>query len=347
MIENELIWDGRLQIQTAGRDDINSDEYRYPYEPTPYCVLERLADSGLIGEGDAVLDYGCGKGRVGFFLSEQTNAKTIGIEYDDRIYEDALANQKSAVSKASFVLTRAEEYALPPDVNRCYFFNPFSGEIFHKVLARILESYYEHPRQILLFFYYPSDEYISCLMGEEALDFYDEIECDDLFAGDPRERILIFELPGYEITDTQEDGTSGKEKQKMEHRKTLEEVRRLFAGDRFATENGAVIDEIGHRSAVCSLHITDSHRNAMGAVMGGVYFMLADFAFAVAANWENMGCVSLRADISFLGAAKGETLTAKAVCVKDGKTTACYRVDMTDSLGNLAATVTVTGYHVG
>ena len=133
----------------------------------------------------------------------------------------------------------------------------------------------------------------------------------------------------------------------MENKKTLEEVRKLFEADRFATENGAVIDEIGNRSATCSLTVTDSHRNAMGAVMGGVYFMLADFTFAVAANWEKMGCVSLRSDISFLGAAKGEKLIAKAVCVKDGKTTACYRVDVMDELGNLTATATVTGYRIG
>jgi len=132
----------------------------------------------------------------------------------------------------------------------------------------------------------------------------------------------------------------------MGTKKTLDEVRRIFEGDRFATENGAVIEEIGERSAICSLILTDSHRNAMGAVMGGTYFMLADFAFAVAANWEEMGCVSLRSDISFLGAAKGEKLIAKAVCVKDGKTTACYHIDVMDELGNLAATVTTTGYHV-
>ena len=111
--------------------------------------------------------------------------------------------------------------------------------------------------------------------------------------------------------------------------------------------NGAVIEEIGDHSATCSLVITDSHRNAIGAVMGGVYFMLADFAFAVAAIWEKMGCVSLHSDISFLSAAKGEKLIAKATCVKEGRTTACYRVDVTDDLGILAATVMVTGYHVG
>ena len=133
----------------------------------------------------------------------------------------------------------------------------------------------------------------------------------------------------------------------METKKSLEEVRKIFEGDRFATENGAVIEEIGDHSATCSLVITDSHRNAMGAVMGGTYFMLADFAFAVAANWEKLGCVSLHSDISFLGAAKGKKLIAKAVCVKDGRTTAHYRVDVMDELGNLTATVTTMGYHVG
>ena len=129
--------------------------------------------------------------------------------------------------------------------------------------------------------------------------------------------------------------------------KTLAEIRKKFQKDRFATENGAVIVEVGDHSATCSLVLTDSHRNAMGAVMGGVYFMLADFAFAVAANQEQLGCVSMHSDISFLGAAKGQKLLAKAFCIKDGKNTACYRVDVTDDLGNLTATVTITGFHVG
>ena len=197
MTDHETTWDQRLQIHTTGRDDTISDQYRYPYEPTPYSVLERLSDSGFFGAEDVVLDYGCGKGRVSFFLANQTGAKTIGIEYDPKIFEMALANQQAAKGNSTFILTRAEAYALPQDVNRCYFFNPFSAEILCKVMARILESYYADPRELFLFFYYPSDEYIAYLMTVDELEFYDEIECDDLFAGDARERILIFQLPGY------------------------------------------------------------------------------------------------------------------------------------------------------
>ena len=110
--DNESAWDKLLQIKTVGRDDTNADEYRYPYEPTPYSVLERLASTGLVGEGDVVLDYGCGKGRVGFFLSYRTKAESIGIEYDEHIYEDALENRRTAHPRANadFILTRAEEY---------------------------------------------------------------------------------------------------------------------------------------------------------------------------------------------------------------------------------------------
>ena len=204
MTYNDINWDKLLGIKTTGRDDTNSDEYRYPYEPTPYCVLERLADSGLIGKDDTVLDYGCGKGRVGFFLSHQIGAKTIGIEYDERIYRLAEENVQTAAnpSQVSFVSANAEEYCVPEDVNKCYFFNPFSVEILREVISKILQSYYENPREILLFFYYPSDDYVGYLMTVDELEFYDEIECGDMFKGEnERERILIFELPGYAIEE--------------------------------------------------------------------------------------------------------------------------------------------------
>ena len=201
MENQETTWDKLLRIRTCGRDETNADAYHHPYEPTPYSVLERLAESGFFGEEDTVLDYGCGKGRVGLFLSWRTKAKCIGIEYDARIFAGALENRESAHSgaKPDFLLLRAEEYEVPPEVNRIYFFNPFSVEILHKVMARIVGAWYEDPREVFLFFYYPADEYIAYLMTVDELEFYDEIGCEDLFPGnDPRERILIFRLPDYE-----------------------------------------------------------------------------------------------------------------------------------------------------
>ncbi len=195
--QNEQNWDKLLHIHTTGRDDSRSDQYRYPYEPTPYSVLERLANTGMIRKGNTLLDYGCGKGRVDFFLAYQTRCHSIGVEYDDRICEKAMENKQSAVSGArvSFVLANAEEYEVPEAIDQIYFFNPFSLEILQKAVARILDSYYEHPRKIQLFFYYPSDEYISYLMTVDEFLFLDEISCQDLFEGtESRERIIIFQV---------------------------------------------------------------------------------------------------------------------------------------------------------
>ena len=197
MADNENIWDKLLQIKTTGRDDSKAGHDCYPYEPTPYPVLERLANRGHIRKKDVVLDYGCGKGRVDFFLSYQTKAKTIGIEYDERLYQSAAENQETAVSKAktTFVLARAEDYEVPSEVNRYYFFNPFSVEILREVMSKIMESHEKDPREALLFFYYPSQEYISCLMEMDGLELYDEIACGDLFdENDQRERVLVFKM---------------------------------------------------------------------------------------------------------------------------------------------------------
>lgn len=195
--DNEEKWDKLLKIKTSGRDDTQADQYRYPYEPTPYSVLEQLANTGYIRKGNTLLDYGCGKGRVDYFLSYQTRCHSIGIEYDERIYKKAMENQVTAVSgnRVQIEMENAEEFIIPKDVDRIYFFNPFALEILRKVMHRILDSYYESPRKLQLFFYYPSDEYVSYLMTVSELLFLDEVDCRDLFVGnDTREKIIVFEL---------------------------------------------------------------------------------------------------------------------------------------------------------
>ena len=186
-------WDKLLHIKTMGRDDSQSDQYRYPYEPTPYSVLQRLANTGLIRKNNMLLDYGCGKGRVDFFLSYQTRCRCLGVEYDERIYEKVMDNKKEAVSKerVSFSLANAEEFQLPEQIDRIYFFNPFSIEIFRKVVANIQRSMEKSWRKVTIILYYPDSEYTYFL--EECTNFTLEMqirldECDK----DPREGFLVY-----------------------------------------------------------------------------------------------------------------------------------------------------------
>ena len=123
----------------------------------------------------------------------------------------------------------------------------------------------------------------------------------------------------------------------------LEQARLFFVQDRFATENGAVIDEIGENYAVCSMEITPHHQNAAGRVMGGAVFMLADFAFAVASNFEHAPDVTTTSQITFLRASQGKRLFARSQEIRRGKTTVYYETSVTDDTGALIARVTASG----
>jgi len=128
--------------------------------------------------------------------------------------------------------------------------------------------------------------------------------------------------------------------------RTLQEVQKRFSQDRFATVNGAVIEEVEEGYAKCSMELNDTHRNALGAVMGGAIFTLADFAFAVASNWNKNPQVSLSASISFLGRAKGNRLIAQAHKIKEGRQTCYYEVTISDELGNQVAHMISNGFAV-
>ncbi len=125
---------------------------------------------------------------------------------------------------------------------------------------------------------------------------------------------------------------------------TLEEVHEHFDNDHFAVDNGIVIEEFGEKTAVCSVELTEHHRNAMGNVMGGVAFTLADYTFAVAASSMHVPTVTMQVSLNFLSNVKGTKLIAKAACIKDGRSSAVYNVDVRDDTGRDIAQFVVTGF---
>ena len=126
---------------------------------------------------------------------------------------------------------------------------------------------------------------------------------------------------------------------------TLEEIEAVFANDRFATEAAGCRVVSGARGrAVCSMELADVHRNAMGNVMGGAIFTLADFALAICCNIGEEPTVSVDSSISFFRSTQGAALTATAVCDKPGRHLGFYTVTVEDDLGKQIAKMTATCY---
>lgn len=128
----------------------------------------------------------------------------------------------------------------------------------------------------------------------------------------------------------------------------LEEIQMRFSADKYAVKlTGCKIDNASEHYAKCSLVLNENHYNAVGGVMGGVMFTLADFAFAVASNGDGAPIVSLSSQITYLGAVKGSILYAEAKCIKNGRSTCFYVIDITDNMGVHAASVSITGFNKG
>jgi len=97
--------------------------------------------------------------------------------------------------------------------------------------------------------------------------------------------------------------------------------------DLFREILGIQVVEVKDGYAKLSLKITKNHTNALGAAHGGVIFSLADCAFAEACNFGENVAVAVQVNINFLKPAfEGDTLTAEAVRVSDGRTLGLYHI---------------------
>ena len=129
---------------------------------------------------------------------------------------------------------------------------------------------------------------------------------------------------------------------------TLDEAREYFSHDRYAVDvTGIVIDDVGEDYSKVSVDVQDKHLGARDHVMGGVFFTLADFAFAVATNTPDHFTMTLNSSINYLRQPKDGHLIAECHSIKNGRRTCLFEVEITDGQGNLLAVVTTNGMHVG
>ena len=199
---NDNDYDRLLRIKTAGtREWLNQSSHYNRYEATPYLALDELFCEYELKREDGVVDFGCGKGRLAFYLHHRFQVSVVGIEMSAQLYQEALENQASYRQKGKqiggsirFEHCLAEDYEVEQTDNCFYFFNPFSIQLFRKVIDRILLSVEQRQRTIDIVLYYPTAEYIYFLENETPFALHKEVKVPGLYEKNDNERFLVFRL---------------------------------------------------------------------------------------------------------------------------------------------------------
>jgi SAM-dependent methyltransferase len=199
---NENDYDRLLRIKTAGTlEGLNQSVHYNRYEATPYTALNDLFAEYDLKKTDGVVDFGCGKGRLPFYVHHHFQVTVTGVEMNGQLYQEALENQAGYIQKVKktsgsvrFERCLAEEYEVEQTDNRFYFFNPFSIQIFMKVVDNILRSVEQQNRSVDLILYYPTTEYIHFLETSTAFELFKEVKVSELYEQNENERFLIFRL---------------------------------------------------------------------------------------------------------------------------------------------------------
>ncbi|RIW27429.1 class I SAM-dependent methyltransferase [Bacillus salacetis] len=167
------------------------------YEPTPYPVLERLFDYVELEQTDRIVDFGCGTGRLNFYVHHRFQPTVVGVEMNEFYYHVANENKNSYLGVFGFSESRiifenslAQDYAIHPRDNVFYFFNPFSIQIFINVINNIVHSFEEESRDIQLILYYAPEDYVFFLENKTAFQLKREIP----LPGNVYEKFLIYSL---------------------------------------------------------------------------------------------------------------------------------------------------------
>jgi SAM-dependent methyltransferase len=198
----EKYYDDLLNIFTRGdQKDFNGSLHYHRYEPTPYSALEVLFEQYGLKNSDRIVDFGCGKGRLNFYLNYRFQSTVVGIEMNKGFFEKAISNRRNYLKSSKknddqihFQNCLAEEYRINPLDNRFYFFNPFSLQIFMIVLNNILFSVENVKRDIEIILYYPSEDYIYFLNNHPTFQLKQEVLLKDLYKHNPNERFMIYRL---------------------------------------------------------------------------------------------------------------------------------------------------------
>jgi acyl-CoA thioesterase len=125
-------------------------------------------------------------------------------------------------------------------------------------------------------------------------------------------------------------------------------VNHMMEHDKFSQWLGIQVIEIKEGYSKIEMKIREEMVNGFGIVHGGIAFSLADSAFAFACNNRNNLSVALDTSINFLKPTQvGDTLTAEAKEMHNGRSTGLYHISISNQQGDLVAHFKGTCFRTG
>ncbi len=196
----DIKYDRKLHIKTTGIREWKDPSVEFNRcESTPYRALDKLFKKYKFNDTDEVVDFGAGRGRVAFYIHNNFQISVTGIEVHDMTFDEVLRNKRNYRYKASdieapikFEYGYAEQYEIKKTDNTFYFFNPFSANIFKKVVENILKSVKEHKRSVDIILYYPLNQYKRYLNENTPFKLINKIKIPE--RTDKKEKFLIYRL---------------------------------------------------------------------------------------------------------------------------------------------------------
>lgn len=144
--------------------------------PFGYSCVDNVFDEIIRLDDDlSFFDYGCGKGAAILMAFMSGINKLGGVEIVRSIYNQALTNMSELKINCNLLNQDATECNV--DKYNCFFFyNPFGGDIFKKVISNIQKSYMGNKRKIYLI--YANPFYHRCVIENDFFKLHKQIRTD-------------------------------------------------------------------------------------------------------------------------------------------------------------------------
>ena len=166
----DRLFDFRYGLDTCSLSELdeltilsNNKERGVSYQPSRVIPLKKLFNKikPHIPDNSVLVDFGCGKGRVLLIAKSFGFSEVRGIEFASELCTIARKNcsvfETNTGSNTPCRIIEADvtNYAINPEENVFFLFNPFDEEVLQKVVSGISNSLKARHRKVLIIYHFP------------------------------------------------------------------------------------------------------------------------------------------------------------------------------------------------